>query len=101
MKHAKLDPGCGHCRSTRVEKILRTMAGGLVFLWAFGFAAPCFAAEKISLQLAWKHQFQFAGYYAALDQGYYRDAGLEVTIVEGGRAGLPGKRSLPDGPITA
>lgn len=36
--------------------------------------------EKVSLQLKWKHQFQFAGYYAALEQGYYRDAGLDVEI---------------------
>lgn len=36
----------------------------------------------ITLQLKWKHQFQFAGYYAAQQQGFYRDAGLDVTIVE-------------------
>jgi NitT/TauT family transport system substrate-binding protein len=38
----------------------------------------------VSLQLQWVAQGQFAGYYAALDQGYYADEGLEVTIVEGG-----------------
>lgn len=42
------------------------------------------ALEQVSLQLKWKHQFQFAGYYEALKQGYYRDAGLDVTIREGG-----------------
>jgi diguanylate cyclase (GGDEF)-like protein/PAS domain S-box-containing protein len=36
--------------------------------------------EKIVLQLKWEHQFQFAGYYAAAVQGYYREAGLEVEI---------------------
>ena len=36
------------------------------------------------MQLKWKHQFQFAGYYAALEQGFYRDAGLDVSIREGG-----------------
>ena len=36
------------------------------------------------MQLKWKHQFQFAGHYAALEQGFYRDAGLDVTIREGG-----------------
>jgi diguanylate cyclase (GGDEF)-like protein len=40
--------------------------------------------EKTSIQLNWKHQFEFAAFYAALDQGYYRDAGLDVTIREGG-----------------
>ena len=45
---------------------------------------PAAALDPVSLQLKWKHQFQFAGYYAALEQGYYRDAGLDVTIREGG-----------------
>jgi len=36
------------------------------------------------MQLKWKHQFQFAGYYQALEQGFYCDAGLDVTIREGG-----------------
>ncbi len=41
------------------------------------------ALEPINLQLKYLHQFQFAGYYAALEKGYYRDAGLDVTIAEG------------------
>ena len=36
----------------------------------------------ISLQLLWKHQFEFAGFYAAIEQGYYRDVGLEVSLKE-------------------
>ncbi|MBC9251074.1 hypothetical protein A9179_12385 [Pseudomonas alcaligenes] len=42
------------------------------------------AAEKLRLQLRWLHQFQFAGYYMALEKGFYRDAGLDVEIMEGG-----------------
>lgn len=42
------------------------------------------ALEKVTVQLKWFHHFQFAGYYAALERGFYRDAGLDVTIVEGG-----------------
>ena len=42
------------------------------------------ATEKpltnVTLQLKWLHQFQFAGYYAAKHQGYYREAGLDVEI---------------------
>ncbi len=38
----------------------------------------------VRIQLKWFHQFQFAGYYAALDQGYFRAAGLDVTLIEGG-----------------
>jgi diguanylate cyclase (GGDEF)-like protein/PAS domain S-box-containing protein len=46
-------------------------------------AAPALAQEKITLRLKHTHQFQFAGYYAALEQGYYREAGLDVRILEG------------------
>jgi class 3 adenylate cyclase/ABC-type nitrate/sulfonate/bicarbonate transport system substrate-binding protein len=45
---------------------------------------PAAALDAVSLQLKWKHQFQFAGYYQALEQGFYRDAGLDITIREGG-----------------
>lgn len=37
----------------------------------------------VTLQLQWVTQSQFAGYYAALDQGFYEDEGLDVTILEG------------------
>lgn len=38
--------------------------------------------EKVRLQLKWLHAFQFAGHYAALSQGYYREAGLDVDILQ-------------------
>jgi len=38
--------------------------------------------EPISVQLRYLHQFQFAGFYAAIDQGYYKEAGLDVTLIE-------------------
>jgi len=59
---------------------------GVVFVVLLLLAAsyPAFALDAASLQLKWKHQFQFAGYYQALEQGFYRDAGLDVTIREGG-----------------
>ena len=38
--------------------------------------------KDVTLQLKWKHQFQFAGYYAALHKGYYEEEGLNVTIKE-------------------
>jgi len=38
--------------------------------------------EKVSLQLEWKHQFEFAGFYTALEKGYYKDVGLDVEIKE-------------------
>ena len=38
--------------------------------------------EKINLQLKWFSSFQFAGYYMALEKGYYSEAGLDVNIRE-------------------
>jgi NitT/TauT family transport system substrate-binding protein len=40
--------------------------------------------QPVTLQLKWVTQAQFAGYYAALDQGYYEEEGLDVTIRPGG-----------------
>lgn len=42
------------------------------------------ALTPVTLQLQWFAQAQFAGYFAALDQGFFKDEGLDVTIVEGG-----------------
>ena len=42
---------------------------------------PLAHPEKVRLQLKWLHQFQFAGFYAAMQQGYYREAGLDVEIM--------------------
>lgn len=53
-------------------------------------ACPVWAREdsavpqKVVVQLKWSHAFQFAGYYAARHLGYYRDAGLDVELREGG-----------------
>lgn len=59
---------------------------GLV-LAAACLAVPVLAQEQpaeIRLQLKWFHQFQAAGFYAAIEQGYFRDAGLDVRLIEGG-----------------
>jgi NitT/TauT family transport system substrate-binding protein len=47
------------------------------------------ALTKVKLQLQWFTQAQFAGYFAAVQQGYYRDAGLDVQILEGGTDIVP------------
>jgi NitT/TauT family transport system substrate-binding protein len=39
--------------------------------------------DKVSLQLQWVTQAQFAGYYVALDKGWYREDGIDLTIVPG------------------
>ena len=50
---------------------------------ACGTSGPA-TLTPLKFQLKWVAQAQFAGYYAALDQGYYKDAGLDVTLVIGG-----------------
>ncbi len=59
------------------SKILGTLA-------ALGLAAPAWAADDVTLQLKWVTQAQFAGYYVALENGYYEEADLNVTIKPGG-----------------
>jgi signal transduction histidine kinase len=49
------------------------------------------ADDRITLQLRWEPQFQFAGYYMALERGYYAQAGLDVEIQPGV---APGPRYL-------
>ncbi|MDP1612979.1 MAG: diguanylate cyclase [Sulfuritalea sp.] len=46
--------------------------------------APAQAADRVSVLLNWKHQFEFAAFYAAEAQGFYRASGLDVEIREGG-----------------
>lgn len=38
--------------------------------------------QNVKLKLQWKHQFEFAGFYAAKEKGYYKDNGLDVEILE-------------------
>jgi len=59
-------------------------------------AAPDGQPAAVSLVLQWNHQSQFAGYYMALEKGFYRQAGLAVSIRRGGSDVRPG-RLLADG----
>ena len=54
--------------------ILLAMVAGLTVL---GSVAN--AADKLTLQLKWVTQAQFAGYYVAKDKGFYSEEGLDVT----------------------
>jgi len=47
-------------------------------------AASSGALTPVKFQLQWVAQSQFAGYYAAIDQGYYKDQGLDVSLLLGG-----------------
>ena len=64
-----------------MKKLLTTAA------LAFALAVPAMAdghANSVKLQLQWVTQAQFAGYYVALDKGFYEEEGLEVEILPGG-----------------
>lgn len=63
-------------------RLLQYALAGLLLLVGLSVqatpAAP--SLEKVTLQLKWLHQFQFAGYYAAKIQGFYEEEGLDVEI---------------------
>ena len=61
-------------------------------------AGECESTTPVKLQLQWFTQAQFAGYFAAIDQGYYAAQCLDVTIVEGGVDIVP-QQQLADGAV--
>ncbi|MCH2093685.1 MAG: ABC transporter substrate-binding protein [Rhodobacteraceae bacterium] len=63
-----------------MKHLTKLAAGAALSAWA-GIAA---AADDVTLQLKWVTQAQFAGYYVALDQGFYEAEDLNVTIKPGG-----------------
>ena len=89
---------------------LRAFAAGVLVLALLaaacgddgGDGAPttgdCDSVDNVSLQLQWFIQAQFAGYFAAQEQGFYEDQCLEVEIVEGGVDIVP-QQQLADGVV--
>ncbi|MEP2977894.1 MAG: ABC transporter substrate-binding protein [Lentilitoribacter sp.] len=51
---------------------------------ALGVTTSAYAADKVTLQLKWVTQAQFAGYYVAAEKGFYADENLEIEIKPGG-----------------
>ncbi len=62
----------------------RTLADLVLGVYILLYSGLAPAAESVVLQLRWLHQFQFAGYYAALERGYYAREGLNVELREAG-----------------
>ena len=60
------------------------MGAGLALTMGAGSAFAGSHLEEVRLQLQWVTQAQFAGYYVALEKGYYEEEGLDVTILPGG-----------------
>lgn len=70
------------CVSLSLQRgLLLALVWGLFCLGAGLALAAEQPLQKVRLQLKWTHQFQFAGYYAAVEQGYFREAGLEVELL--------------------
>ena len=73
---------------------MSTIKSLLTVVLAVFLAATCAQAQQsaaqpaplkpVSLVLHWDHQAQFAGYYLAVDKGFYAKEGLDVTIIRGG-----------------
>src|SRR4029450_208196 len=63
-----------------MKRLMIPLIAGAVSLAAF----HAMAADKLTLQLKWVTQSQFAGYYVAKDKGFYQEEGLEVDIKPGG-----------------
>ena len=63
-----------------MKKLMLSLMAGAMSL----AAAQAMAADKLTLQLKWVAQSQFAGYYVAKDKGFYEEEGLDVEIKPGG-----------------
>jgi len=80
----------GHSRPTKTSlRLWRTGLAVVMSAILFLAATPTVCAVEtfsgnaapVRLQLKWRHQFQFAGFYTALEKGYYHEAGFDVTII--------------------
>ncbi|WP_265523066.1 ABC transporter substrate-binding protein [Oerskovia flava] len=85
-----------HTRHTRPATVAVLATTAALVLSACGSEDPSTGTDgadgdltPVTLQLQWVAQAQFAGYYAALDQGYYEEEGLDVTIQEAGTDTVP------------
>ncbi|MEJ7785182.1 MAG: ABC transporter substrate-binding protein [Solirubrobacteraceae bacterium] len=78
----------GARRLTSIGVLLLSLASAGVLLGACGGSddggGGASTPAAASVRLKWLHQSQHAGFYAAVDQGYYKDAGLDVTLRPGG-----------------
>ena len=63
-----------------MKKLMMGIAAGALVL----AAQSAMAADALTLQVKWVTQAQFAGYYVAKDKGFYKDAGIDITIKPGG-----------------
>lgn len=87
---------CGHIATAAKRGVLAVVFAAVATVLAAQQAGVASRPDHVRLQLKWQHQFQFAGYYAAVSQGYYRDAGLDVELIEA-KPGVDAARVVLDG----
>jgi NitT/TauT family transport system substrate-binding protein len=68
----------------RSPQFTTRLLAAVIAVCGVSLGASATAADKVTVQLKWLPQAQFAGYYVAQAKGYYKDAGLDVTIKPGG-----------------
>ena len=68
----------------RSPKITSSLVAAVLAVCGVTASVGAYAADKVTVQLKWLPQAQFAGYYVAQAKGYYKEAGLDVTIKPGG-----------------
>jgi NitT/TauT family transport system substrate-binding protein len=68
----------------RSPKFTKTLLAAVIALSGMAAGSSALAADKVTIQLKWVPQAQFAGYYVAAAKGYYKAEGLDVTIKPGG-----------------
>ena len=76
----------GFTSRNAIRRVLTLVAAGMII------AVHAHATEVVDLQLRWHHQFQFAGYYAAVEKGFYKEEWLDVRI----HAGDPTHQPVPE-----
>lgn len=87
---AALIAGTNYLNMASITRLLFFLSGIMFALPAIPM--PVSAQQKVTLQLKWSHCFQFAGYYAAKEKGFYKAEGLDVTIL----AASPGTNPVDD-----
>lgn len=68
----------------RSSKFTQSLLAAVMAVCGVAASTGAMAADKVTVQLKWVPQAQFAGYYMAAAKGYYKAEGLDVTIKPGG-----------------
>ncbi len=73
---------------TQISRLTAIVLLAALSLSLFGCGAKA-SADKVTVQLSWFPSTEYAGFYAALENGYYADENLEVTLLPGGPEATP------------